>query len=98
MIRSLRSREKMSNARSPRGVCSTTIGTKAIGRLLATFARTLFFASWQAATIHPTACAMPGARRDASGAREALARDGGLVVNLEPPISWQKVEHSERDG
>src|SRR5206468_1156107 len=29
MIRSLRSREKMSNARSPRGVCSTTIGTSA---------------------------------------------------------------------
>src|SRR5262249_48245616 len=34
MIRSLRSREKMSNARSPRGVCSTTIGTSAMGRLL----------------------------------------------------------------
>src|SRR5262245_22759107 len=34
MIRSLRSREKMSNARSPRGVCSTTIGTKPIERLL----------------------------------------------------------------
>src|SRR5215510_9284803 len=31
MIRSLSRREKMSNARSPRGVCSTTIGTKAIG-------------------------------------------------------------------
>src|SRR3989442_3048675 len=30
MIRSLRSREKMSNARSPRGVCSMTIGTSAI--------------------------------------------------------------------
>src|SRR5262249_3660195 len=35
MIRSLNSREKMSNARSPRGVCSTTIGTNAIGRPLA---------------------------------------------------------------
>src|SRR6185295_7451863 len=34
MMRSLRSREKMSNARSPRGVCSTTIGTKPIERLL----------------------------------------------------------------
>src|SRR6188474_1504486 len=34
MIRSLRSREKISNARSPRGVCSTTIGTKPIERLL----------------------------------------------------------------
>src|SRR6516164_3111753 len=32
MIRSLNSREKMSNARSPRGVCSTTIGTNAIER------------------------------------------------------------------
>src|SRR6266850_4039058 len=30
MIRSLRSREKMSNARSPRGVCSMTIGTRAM--------------------------------------------------------------------
>src|SRR5215470_3366546 len=30
MIRSLSSREKMSNARSPRGVCSITIGTSAI--------------------------------------------------------------------
>src|SRR5947208_7554058 len=30
MMRSFRSREKMSNARSPRGVCSTTIGTRAI--------------------------------------------------------------------
>src|SRR4029077_17117115 len=30
MIRSLSSREKMSNARSPRGVCSLTIGTRAI--------------------------------------------------------------------
>jgi hypothetical protein len=35
MIRSLNSREKMSNARSPRGVCSTTIGTNAIERSLA---------------------------------------------------------------
>ena len=35
MIRSLSRREKMSNARSPRGVCSTTIGTRPIGRLLA---------------------------------------------------------------
>src|SRR5713226_9849455 len=34
MIRSLRSLEKMSKARSPRGVCSTTIGTRAIGLLL----------------------------------------------------------------
>src|SRR5580765_3800121 len=34
MMRSLRSREKISNARSPRGVCSTTIGTKPIERLL----------------------------------------------------------------
>src|SRR4029453_17967938 len=34
MMRSLRRREKMSNARSPRGVCSTTIGTRAIGVLL----------------------------------------------------------------
>jgi hypothetical protein len=32
----LRSREKMSNARSPRGVSSITIGTRAIERLLAT--------------------------------------------------------------
>src|SRR5215831_17872505 len=31
MIRSLRRREKMSNARSPRGVCSMTIGTSATG-------------------------------------------------------------------
>src|SRR5918996_961899 len=30
MIRSLRRREKMSNARSPRGVCSMTIGTRAM--------------------------------------------------------------------
>src|SRR5215510_1120177 len=30
MIRSLRRREKMSKARSPRGVCSTTIGTRAM--------------------------------------------------------------------
>src|SRR5678815_6189644 len=30
MIRSLSSREKMSKARSPRGVCSITIGTRAI--------------------------------------------------------------------
>src|SRR4029453_15160133 len=30
MIRSLSSREKMSNARSPRGVCSITMGTRAI--------------------------------------------------------------------
>src|SRR5438876_10674826 len=36
MIRSLRSREKMSYARSPRGVSSTTIGTRVIPRLLAT--------------------------------------------------------------
>src|SRR5437764_2888148 len=35
MIRSLSRREKMSNARSPRGVCSTTIGTRAMGDLLA---------------------------------------------------------------
>src|SRR2546427_710071 len=35
MIRSFSSREKMSNARSPRGVCSTTIGTNPIERLLA---------------------------------------------------------------
>src|SRR5689334_7357984 len=34
MIRSFNRREKMSNARSPRGVCSTTIGTKPIGDLL----------------------------------------------------------------
>src|SRR5262249_23858792 len=34
MIRSLRRREKMSKARSPRGVCSTTMGTKAIALLL----------------------------------------------------------------
>src|SRR5215467_14017211 len=34
MMRSFRRREKMSNARSPRGVCSTTIGTKPIGDLL----------------------------------------------------------------
>src|SRR5918996_1477799 len=34
MIRSLSSREKMSNARSPRGVCSMTIGTKAMPTLL----------------------------------------------------------------
>jgi hypothetical protein len=34
MMRSFRRREKMSNARSPRGVCSTTIGTRAIGGLL----------------------------------------------------------------
>src|SRR5215470_16902524 len=34
MIRSLSRREKMSNARSPRGVCSTTIGTRPIGDLL----------------------------------------------------------------
>src|SRR5207247_719762 len=31
MIRSFNRREKMSNARSPRGVCSITIGTSAIG-------------------------------------------------------------------
>src|SRR5438132_6764032 len=31
MIRSFNRREKMSNARSPRGVCSITIGTRAIG-------------------------------------------------------------------
>src|SRR5689334_1313616 len=36
MIRSLSSREKMSKARSPRGVCSMTIGTRAILRLLVT--------------------------------------------------------------
>src|SRR5712691_2352278 len=30
MIRSLSSREKMSKARSPRGVCSITIGTRAM--------------------------------------------------------------------
>src|SRR5207245_1248075 len=35
MIRSVHSREKMSNARSPRCVCSTTIGTNAIERPLA---------------------------------------------------------------
>src|ERR671919_285075 len=34
MIRSLSSREKMSNARSPRGVCSMTIGTRAMPTLL----------------------------------------------------------------
>src|SRR5881296_4723754 len=34
MMRSFRRREKMSNARSPRGVCSTTIGTRAIKSLL----------------------------------------------------------------
>src|SRR5215467_13936081 len=33
MIRSLSSLEKMSKARSPRGVCSTTIGTRAMGVL-----------------------------------------------------------------
>src|SRR2546425_8301941 len=43
MIRSLSSREKMSYARSPRGVSSTTIGTRAIPRLLATLARIPFF-------------------------------------------------------
>src|SRR2546426_1844115 len=31
MIRSFNRREKMANARSPRGVCSITIGTRAIG-------------------------------------------------------------------
>src|SRR2546428_2995395 len=31
MIRACNRREKMSNARSPRGVCSITIGTRAIG-------------------------------------------------------------------
>src|SRR5438477_2522496 len=36
MIRSLSRREKMSKARSPRGVCSMTIGTRAILRLLVT--------------------------------------------------------------
>src|SRR6266581_2803904 len=46
MIRSLRSREKISYARSPRGVSSTTIGTRVIPRLLATLARIPFFASW----------------------------------------------------
>src|SRR3970282_1424114 len=35
MIRSLRRREKISNARSPRGVCSIPIGTRPIGNLLA---------------------------------------------------------------
>src|ERR687888_69832 len=34
MMRSFNRREKMSNARSPRGVCSITIGTRAIGDLL----------------------------------------------------------------
>src|SRR5256885_1434961 len=34
MMRSLSRREKMSNARSPRGVCSITIGTRAIRLLL----------------------------------------------------------------
>src|SRR5262245_30556664 len=34
MIRSLRRREKISKARSPRGVCSTTMGTRAIALLL----------------------------------------------------------------
>src|ERR671924_396907 len=34
MIRSLSRREKMSKARSPRGVCSMTIGTRAMLRLL----------------------------------------------------------------
>src|SRR5207244_12661671 len=34
MMRSFKRREKMSNARSPRGVCSTTIGTRAIKNLL----------------------------------------------------------------
>src|SRR6185436_13515818 len=33
MIRSLSNREKMSNARSPRGVCSMTIGTRAMFNL-----------------------------------------------------------------
>src|ERR1700730_5919256 len=48
MIRSLRSREKMSNARSPRAVCSTTIGISAIGHLLATFATMIALcAAWQ---------------------------------------------------
>src|SRR5260370_13005681 len=48
MIRSLRSREKMSNARSPRGVCSTTIGISAIGYLLAAFASMIALcAAWQ---------------------------------------------------
>src|SRR6266508_5410204 len=42
MIRSLRSLEKISKARSPRGVCSTTIGTKAIGRLLITSSKGAF--------------------------------------------------------
>src|SRR2546430_6124198 len=31
MVRFFKRREKMSNARSPRGVCSITIGTRAIG-------------------------------------------------------------------
>ena len=39
MIGSLRSREKMSNACVPRPVCSTTIGIRAIGHLLAAFVR-----------------------------------------------------------
>src|ERR1700730_2311325 len=48
MIRSLRSREKMSNARSPRAVCSTTIGISAIGYLLAAFASMIALcAAWQ---------------------------------------------------
>src|SRR5260370_6208961 len=43
-----RSREKMSNARSPRGVCSTTIGISAIGLLLAAFASMIALcAAWQ---------------------------------------------------
>src|SRR5205823_1039338 len=63
MMRSFRRREKMSNARSPRGVCSTTIGTRPIGDLL-------FIGSppdGGASTLRPAACHVSFARLERRG-------------------------------
>src|SRR6185436_3979478 len=56
MIRSLSSREKISKARSPRGVCSITIGTRAITRVsLRAHARVLDEHVHGLALAHPVA-------------------------------------------
>src|SRR4029450_6155409 len=64
-------REKMSNARSPRGVCSTTIGTRAIGDLLLISAP-------------PDDAASPPRRPAAVTINLVLASDGGAPPPRRP--------------
>src|SRR5258705_4154027 len=91
MIRSLSSREKMSNARSPRGVCSITIGTRAITTIpLRAHARVLDEHVEGLALAHPVAQSVQvttlfhhttdGRRRPLAGERVPL--DLGLDLGV----------------